>query len=114
MKLAMVWDVLAVSVIVCYIVDISGIVESVKMQIWKWLFNGKREYVDFSLKPFDCSLCMCFWIGMIWLICQGGFNLFNVLVVCMFSMLSEQITNMLLLVKMSIARLQDRLMTKIG
>lgn len=54
--------------IVSYIIEYSGIVLSIKKFIWK-LLNGKQvPFQFFQLKPFDCSLCMTFWIVLIYLL----------------------------------------------
>lgn len=100
-------DLFMIAIIVCFIVDISGIIDSVKRMIWKWIFNDKIVYSDFRLKPFDCSLCLTFWVGLIWLIVQGEVTLFNIMAVCLLSALTEQITNTITLFKQLIARLQD-------
>lgn len=100
-------DLLLLSIIVCFIIDISGIVDSIKHIIWKWAFNRKKEYQDFSLKPFDCSLCSIFWIGLIWIITHGQFTLLNIVFVCLFATLSEQISNFIKIFKQLVHWVQD-------
>lgn len=47
--------------IIVYIVDISGVVHSIKKKLWI-ILNGKNiEYVVKSYAPFDCSKCLVFW-----------------------------------------------------
>ena len=95
-----------ITVIVCFVVDISGFIDTIKNLIWQWVFNGKKEYREFRLKPFDCSLCMSWWIGLIWIIIYG-FSLKNLLFVSLFAMMSEQITQLLLTVRYLIHKLID-------
>lgn len=102
----MILQILMINIILCFIIDISGIIDTFKGWIWKWLFKDKT-YREYRLKPFDCSLCMCFWAGLIWLIAQGEFTLFNIMTVCLLAALTEQITNAIILFKQLIARLQD-------
>ena len=102
----MILELLLLTVIVCFVVDISGFIDTIKNLIWKWVFNGKREYREFRLKPLDCSLCMSFWIGIIW-ISIFEFTLFNLLFVCLFAMMSEEITQILSTIKYLIHRLID-------
>ena len=102
----MILELLLLTVIVCFVVDISGFIDTIKSLIWKWVFNGKREYREFRLKPLDCSLCMTFWIGIIW-ISIFEFTLFNLLFVCLFAMMSEEITQILSTIKYLIHRLID-------
>lgn len=103
-------ELLAISIIVCFIIDLSGVIDNIKTAIWKWIFSGKREYQNFNLKPFDCSLCSTFWIGLLWLICTAQFSLWNVCLVCIIAALTEQITNMLIIIKQIIARIEDGIM----
>lgn len=100
-------ELLIINVIICFIVDISGVIDSIKYGIWKWVFNGKRDYQEFRLKPVDCSTCMTFWIGLLWITIYGQFNLINLLFVCLFSMLSEQLTMLLQTIQYLIHKLID-------
>lgn len=52
------------------VVDIAQFPAEIKRVLFRWL-KGKREYVDYSLKPFDCSLCLTWWTGLIWIIVVG-------------------------------------------
>lgn len=52
-------SVLLIAVFWVLVVDISGFIDELKYRIFKWLNGG--PYRDFSLKPFDCSLCMTWW-----------------------------------------------------
>ena len=79
-----------ISIIVCFIVDISGIIESMEKGLGKWL--GGKAVIP---KPFSCSLCMIFWVGLIWLIFHGQFTLINIVFVTVIAALSEEITKML-------------------
>ena len=51
-------ELLALAFIIVYIVDETGIVDSFKALIKRWL-NTKS---NISLKPLDCSLCMTHWV----------------------------------------------------
>lgn len=54
--------------IIVYIIDISGVIEEIKKYLFKLIKGKNVEYYGYSLKPFDCSLCMTFWIIIIYLI----------------------------------------------
>lgn len=62
------------------VVDIAQFPTEIKRGLFRWL-KGKREYVDYSLKPFDCSLCLAWWTGLIWII-VAGFR-FDYVVLCL-------------------------------
>ena len=52
---------------VCYVM--SGFPDSLKSGI-KWVITkGKMSSSNYSLKPFDCELCTCFWLCIIYLLC---------------------------------------------
>lgn len=98
-------NLLWISSIVCFIVDISGFIPSLKMGIWALLSN--KQYRDFSLKPIDCSLCMIFWAGLFYLYIINELNLYTILLVCLLSFLSSSITAVLRLFKDCIDILVD-------
>lgn len=58
------------STIVVFVTDISGIADTLKEALGRWL-NVKIE----RLKPFDCSLCMVWWCGLAYLFAVGRFAL---------------------------------------
>lgn len=53
-----------ITIICCYILDISGFIDEIKFRLRKWL-NIKNEII---LKPFDCSLCMSHWINLLYIL----------------------------------------------
>ena len=102
----MILQILMINTIICFIIDISGIIESIEWWLSKML--GGKVVIP---KPFSCSLCMCFWMGLLWLAIQSNFTLFNVMIVCLMAALSEQITNMIIIIKNLIGKVQDWLIT---
>ena len=105
----MILDILLITMIVCYIVDISGIVTTIKQLIWKWL-KPNITYQDYQLKPIDCVLCMSFWCGLLYII-FNGFSIYSLALVCLFSLLSEQINNLLRMIQYLFQRLIDIIIT---
>lgn len=102
-------DIFFIVFIVVYIVDISGIVDTIKQVIWRWLFKD-REYREFRLKPFDCSLCLSFWSGLIYLLCVGQFNIPMIGYVCLLSALSGVIGNCVKVVTIILGCAIDKLL----
>lgn len=97
----MILDLFFITTIICFIIDISGIIESIEWWLSKWLkVNCKIP------KPFSCSLCMTFWIGLIW-ISIFDFTLLNLVFVCLFATLSENISNFILIIKQLVHWIQD-------
>lgn len=92
-------NIVLLTTIVCFIVDISGFVDSVKGLIWKLVIGKNKPFQDFNMKPFDCSLCCSFWVGLIHLLCVGQFNIPMIGFVCLFSLLSSNITGLLIVIR---------------
>ena len=68
-------NLLLIQVIVVFIVDISGAIDSLKSGL-KWIITkGKMKGSDYRLKPFDCSLCSTWWSCIIYLLCVGKFTI---------------------------------------
>lgn len=65
------------SFILVFIIDKSGVIDSIKHFIGKYL--GIK---DVQLKPFECSLCMTFWTDLIYLAFFSTFNLYYFLYTC--------------------------------
>lgn len=64
-------DLLLVAVITIYIVDLSGFTES-----WRSALTRLLKAKDLKpMRPFDCSLCMTWWICIIYSIIAGTFSL---------------------------------------
>ena len=85
--------------IVVFIVDISGAVNSLKSGL-KWILTkGKMKNDDYRLKPFDCSLCMTFWSGIIYLLVVNEFTLPYLAFVCLLACFSGVIKSSILLVE---------------
>lgn len=97
----MILDLFLITIIICFIIDISGIEDTIEWWLSKWLkVNCKIP------KPFSCSLCMTFWMGLIW-ISIFDFTLLNFVYVCLFATLSEQISNFIIIIKQLVQRIQD-------
>lgn len=97
----MILDLFLLTVIICFIIDISGIIESMEWWLSKWLKVPCKVP-----KPFSCSLCMTFWVGLIW-IGIFDFTLLNLVYVCLLAALSEQISNFIIIIKQLVHWVQD-------
>lgn len=61
---------LQVAVLVVFVIDLSGVVESIKGALSRWL--GKKVS---RLRPLDCSLCMVWWVTLLVALCLGELTL---------------------------------------
>lgn len=95
----MIIDLILIQLIIVYIIDLSGAVESFKLFISKILTKGKIQTTNFDLKPFDCSLCSTWWIGLIYLLICHSFTIPYIALVALLSFLTPVSNNILLLIK---------------
>ncbi len=86
----MYWNLLLLAVIVIFVVDISGIVHTLKAALGRWI-GGKVE----RLRPFDCSLCMVWWCSLVYLLVVGRFSMGSVAFVTLLAVCSVQIGGLL-------------------
>ena len=103
------YKLIFLAVIICFIVDLSGVIGSIKHYIWKRILDGKGCPENVKIKPFECSLCMTFWIGTIYLICCGSFTLPLFVELCFLSFLTKNITGFLRLVQEALIALETKL-----
>lgn len=90
-------DVVCIAVITVFIIDLSGVMDTIKRSVFKWLVKD-RPYVDFKLKPFDCSLCMTHHICLLYALISGQFSLLMWMFICVVAFLTPQIKGLLRLV----------------
>lgn len=100
---------LIITIVVVLLIDISGFISSIKSFISKKLTNNKIDTINFSFKPFDCSYCMSFWIGLIYVIVTNEFTFLNLLYVCLIPMFTDFIRQTLLLMKDLLNKLIEKI-----
>lgn len=95
----MIIDLILIQLIIVFIIDLSGAVESFKLFISKILTKGKIQTTNFDLKPFTCSLCSTWWIGLIYLLICHSFTIPYISLVALLSYLTPLSSSILLLIK---------------
>ena len=96
---------LLISALVIYIVDLSGFTNSWKGWLWKHFKTNTK-----SMKPFDCSQCMTWWSGLIYLALSGQFTLPMICVVAALAFLSYPIGQLFIFIREGINFLIDKLL----
>lgn len=97
-------ELLALAFIVVYIVDETGIVDSFKTFIKRWL-NTKSDISHISLKPLDCSLCMTHWVCLIYVLLFGTLDIFVYLYILFLSCNTDNIYTLIQKVNEAISKL---------
>ena len=83
-------DVIFIQIIVCFIIDLSGFIQSIEEGLSKLL-----KFKCVIPKPFSCSLCSGWWINLIYLIAVHQFTLPYVVFVAIISFFSKNISGIL-------------------
>ena len=78
-------NLIFIQLIAVFIIDLSGFVDTMKNKISSLLTGGRIKSSDYRIRPFDCSLCMTFWSGLIYLFIVNRFTLPLIAFVCLLS-----------------------------
>ena len=77
-------ELLLIAAITIYIVDLSGFTES-----WRSALTKAIKAKDLKpIRPFDCSLCMTWWVCIIYSLCTDSFSLVILAHIALLSFLS--------------------------
>ena len=98
-------ELLMVAVITIYIVDLSGFTETLLKVISA--YKGRKIT---ELKPFTCSLCMVWWVCLIFLLVTGNLTLPMVAFSALLSFLSVPCGQLLMLIRELLLKVINKLM----
>ena len=96
-------DLLFLTLIVVFIVDISGFTES-----WLGAFSKWLGHPVYSLKPFSCSLCMTWWSGIVYLLVTGRFCITLLAYVALMAFLSFPLSELLIFIQENLLKWMRR------
>lgn len=86
-------DILLLALVVVYVVDISGIIDTLKETI------GKVLHIKVGrLRSLDCSLCMVWWVCLIYAICVGSFSIPMLAYISLLSFLAIRLADLMRLI----------------
>lgn len=85
-------NLLIINFVIVYIIDHSGIV----FDLSKFLYtiSGREWKYQIIKKPFGCSICMTWWISLIYLLFNIGF-IYSIGLAAIFAILSVLINKMI-------------------
>ena len=106
-------NLLYITIIVVCIIDISGFLDTIKIWLSKILTHGKIAKSDYRIKPFDCSFCMNWWIGLLYIIVTGHFSLLLIAYILLLSTMTPVIQQFIILIKDLLIKLTNVIYEKI-
>ena len=89
------------------VIDLSGIITSIKKGLAKWL--KVKDYTQIQLPLIQCSLCMSFHIQWIYLLIVGQFTMGYLTLAIILSLFTPQIGDFITLVKEIITNITDKI-----
>ena len=89
------------------VIDLSGIITSIKKGLAKWL--KVKDYTQIQLPLIQCSLCMSFHIQWIYLLIVGQFTFGYLTLAIILSLFTTQIGDIITLVKEIITNITDKI-----
>lgn len=81
-------NLILIGFIVVFMIDYSGFIDEADKILTKVFKSKIPLHIP---KPFSCSLCSTFWLGLIYLLCAGQFNLLNIAGVIVVSAFTPEI-----------------------
>lgn len=97
-------NLLIITIIICFIVDLSGFIQEMEGILSKWL-----KFKVHIPKPFSCSLCLSFWCNLIYLLISHHFTLPYIVFVALASFLSKNISGFLLWIRELLVKIETLL-----
>lgn len=98
-------DIILVALVTIYIVDLSGFTETLLKVISA--YKGRKIT---ELKPFSCSLCMVWWVCLIYAVIVGNLTIPVVALIALLSLLSVPFGQLLILIRDAFLKVINKLM----
>lgn len=98
-------DLILVALVTIYIVDLSGFTETLLKVISA--YKGRKIT---ELKPFSCSLCMVWWVCLIYAAIVGNLTIPIVALIALLSLLSVPSGQLLMLIREVLLKVINKLM----
>ena len=96
-----------ISIIWVLILDLCGFARTIDKLFYKIFYPGRPFREDAHFKPWSCSLCMCWWTSLIYLIVIHSLTLPNIAIALLFAWLTTTERDVLIFVKDLITKLLD-------
>ena len=98
-------DIILVALVTIYIVDLSGFTET-----WLSFLSHYKGRKITELKPFTCSLCMVWWVCLIYAAIVGNLTIPVVALIALLSLLSVPCGQLLILIREAFLKVINKFM----
>ena len=97
-------DLIYINTFCVICIDHLHIDRVLKKVVWRWMAKG-APYRDFPLKPFDCSLCASWWLGLAYILFSGNITIGRIVLPLVVAFFNPIINNILIVCKDIIAHI---------
>lgn len=98
-------DILLIAVICVVIIDLSGFTDSWKSGLKRLLTGGRFSDPNYSLKPFDCSFCITWWTGLIYLLAIHSVSLWMLAYLLCICVMTPVIRDIIILIRETLLKI---------
>lgn len=105
----MILDLFILSIIICFIIDLSGFKYTVIDLFSKITKIHIKDPSAVKLPFISCSLCTIWWSGILYIIFNNAFTLHNLLLVSLFALFSSNISGFLQYIKELLVYIENKL-----
>ena len=99
-------NILLIAIIAVFIIDLSGAINNLVKPIVRKILHLPPN-ADIDLPLIGCSLCVTFWVGLIYLLVAKSCALPGIVAVCIVSFLTPIISDTLILCKDILTKMID-------
>lgn len=92
-------DLFLIGVICVIIIDLSGVIFSIKSGIKRLLTKGRMSDPNYSLKPIDCSFCMTWWTGLVYLLVTHSISIWMITYLLLICVMTPVIKDVIILIR---------------
>ena len=103
----MIIQLLLISTIWTLILDLCGFSLTIDKLLYRIFYHKRAWRDDAHFPPFDCSLCMTFWTGLIYIIVSNSFSIQYIAILLFFAWTTTIQKDILALIKDLIIKLID-------
>lgn len=100
------FNLLIIAIIIVFCIDLSGGMDHLNRWVWSKLYKGIK-YVDWSIPLFGCSLCMTWWIGLLYILITSQFSILMVGYIALLAFMTPIIKDIMILLKDASTKLID-------